>query len=615
MTKHGILKVTLASPEIKIGNPLLNVEPILNILNKTQSGLTLFPELTLTGYTAGDLFFQDIFLKQTLEALEKIIHETKYQGIYVLGLPLKIKDSLFNVAVIIQNQKILGVVPKYHLPNSKEFQEKRWFQSGYQSAFDNVSILNQIVPFGDMIFKDKNLDIAFGVEICQDMWAIQSPGNNLALSGAHVILNLSASPEIIGKSNTRKTTVIDASRRQLSTYLYTSSTFSESTTDLVFAPHKIVASLGKLIYEDNLLQATEFVTIDIDIEAIRFQRRIDSTFREEQSLVDDLKEIEVSFTKTDDYEFDYKFNKTPLLPEKEDKEAFKIANEIQVQGLIQKLKHLKTSKIIIGISGGLDSTLALLVAHQAIKRLNRNTLDIIGVTMPSKVTSDHSKSDALKLMQELGITYFEIPISDQVNLHLQSINHSDKTDITYENAQARIRTLILMDLANKYEGFVLGTGDLSEIALGWMTFNGDHMSMYNVNSGLTKTWVQELTLYHSKNDYKFIKNILESILNRPISPELKADQKTEDSVGKYEINDFMIYHLLECGASEEKLSFLVEKTFDLSKEEANLYANRFLNRFYNSQFKRQVMPEGPKVLSISLSPRGDLRIPSDIKRK
>jgi len=616
MTQHGILKVALASPEVFVGNPLLNVEPILNILNHEKAGLVLFPELSITGYSSGDLFFQIDYINKTMEALKQIMNQTTYKGVYVLGMPLKVMDALFNVAVVIQDKEILGVVPKYHLPNAKEFNEKRWFQSGFNYSLNTVEVCGKTVPFGEIVFKDKKLDIGFGVEICQDMWAIETPGDHLSLAGAHLILNLSASPENVGKPSLRKHTVLDASRSQISGYLYTASASSESTSDVVFSPHKIAAQLGDTVAESNLLNPTEVLHVDMDIEAIRYQRRIDSTFRDEQiGCAQSITLVDVVFHETDKYHFEKDLNKTPFLPKTDDVEGLKLANEIQVLGLIQKLRHLKGAKIVIGISGGLDSTLALLVAHQAMLRLNRDPKDIIGATMPSKVTSKNSKSDAILLMEGLGITALEIPIESQLKLHLESLEHAGQSDITYENAQARIRTLILMNLANKHSGFVLGTGDLSEIALGWMTFNGDHMSMYNVNAGVPKTFIQALVKHHLSSDYKFIKDVLNSILERPISPELTKDQKTEDTIGKYEINDFMLYHLLENGASEAKLSFLVQHAFDLDVKSADIYASRLLNRFYQSQFKRQVMPEGPKVLRVSLSPRGDLRLPSDIKRK
>lgn len=616
MTQHGILKVALASPKVYVGNPLQNVKPILDILENQKAGLVLFPELSMTGYSSADLFFQADYIQKSLDALEKVMTTTAYEGIYVLGMPLKVMDTLYNVAVVIQQQKILGVIPKYHLPNSKEFMEKRWFQSGAHYQLDTVEILGQEVLFGDMVFKDDALDIGFGVEICQDMWAIQTPGDYLSLAGAHLILNLSASPENVGKQNIRKTTVMDASRRQISAYLYTASASTESTTDVVFSPHKIAATYGALIKESNILNPVDVMYVDIDVEAIRYQRRIDSTFRDEQNIeTQSIPKVAVKFFKTNTYTFEPDINTAPFIPKSNVEENLNIANEIQVQGLIQKLKHLKDAKIVIGVSGGLDSTLALLVAHQAMKRLGRDLKDIIGVTMPSHVTSGASKVDAIKLMEKLGIKALEIPIEEQVKLHLKSLEHEQKADITYENAQARIRTLILMNLANKEGGFVLGTGDFSEIALGWMTFNGDHMSMYNVNGGVPKTLVQALIGHHAKHQYQDIQSILESILKRPISPELKKNQKTEDEIGRYDINDFMLYHFLENGADTQKLAFLVEHTFKLSKKESQTYADRLVHRFYNAQFKRQTMPEGPKVLRVSLSPRGDLRLPSDIKRK
>jgi NAD+ synthase (glutamine-hydrolysing) len=616
MTQHGILKVALASPEVHIGNPLLNVEPILNILNNEQSGIVLFPELSITGYTSGDLFFQADYIKKSMKALKQIMEQTTFKGVYILGMPLKIMDALYNVALVIQDNKILGAVPKYYLPNSREFGEKRWFQSGISYQLDSVEIFGEEIPFGHLVFKDKNLDIGFGVEICQDMWAISSPGDSLSLGGAHLILNLSASPENMGKPNLRKHTVLDASRSQLTGYLYSAAATSESTTDLVFSPHKIAALLGNIIAESNLLNPVEVLHVDMDIEAIRYQRRIDSTFRDEQNgYSQKLINVDVKFMETEDYQFEKNLNKHPFLPNIDVTDSYCLVNEIQVQGLTQKLKHLKGAKVIVGISGGLDSTLALLVAHQAMIRLHRDPKDIIAVTLPSKVTSNASKSDAIQLMESLGVTALEIPIESELKVHLESIQHEASNDVTYENAQARIRTLMLMNLANKHGGFVLGTGDLSEIALGWMTFNGDHMSMYNVNAGVPKTLVQALIKHHISLDFKHLSEVLGRILNRPISPELKEDQKTEDEIGTYEINDFMLYHFLYFGASEEKLAFLVEHAFGLSKEKSLNYASRLLNRFYQSQFKRQVMPEGPKVLKVSLSPRGDLRLPSDIRRK
>ncbi|VEU82299.1 Glutamine-dependent NAD(+) synthetase [Acholeplasma hippikon] len=606
----------MTTPKITIGNPKLNVKPIVELLNASISSVVLFPELSVAGYSSGDLFFQQTYINQSLEALKEIIETTTFKGIYVLGAPLKFNDVLYNTAVVIQDKKILGVIPKCFLPNSKEFYEKRWFQSGLQTNLEEVNLLGQKVPFGTLLFKDEANDISFGVEVCQDMWAMHTPGDVLSLAGAHFILNLSASTEAVGKPEVRKNTVLESSRRHFGGYFYTSSGATESSTDLIYSSHKIAASLGDLIAESDVLDDKESLVVDLDIEAIRYQRRIDSTFRDEQLFqTKQLRTIAVKFYENKDYQLSNKLNTLPFLPEENKLYALRLANELQIKGLMNKFQMMPNAKIVVGISGGLDSALALLVAHQTFKRMNRDVKDIIAVTMPSSITSTHTKSDALVLMNTLGVTALEIPIKTLVDQHLKDLNHAGSDDVTFENAQARIRTLNLMNLANQYNGFVLGTGDMSEIALGWMTFNGDHMSMYNVNAGLTKTWVQALVRYHSETAYTNVSEILNNILARPISPELKNNQSTEDSIGKYEINDFILYHFLNNGASESKCAWLVKQTFDLTDSESETYATRFFNRFYQQQFKRQPMPEGPKILKVSLSPRGELRLPSEIKRR
>lgn len=617
MTMHSYLKVALATPKIKIGNPLLNVKPILKILDETKSGLLVFPELGITGYTAGDLFYQSEFLNQSLQALKEIMEKTTYEGVYVLGIPLKIRDVLYNCAVVIQQQKILGVVPKYFLPNSKEFYEKRWFQSGHSIHQNTISLLEKEVPFGRLIFEDSKQDIAFGIEICQDMWAVQTPGDVLSLAGAHIMVNLSASTEYVSKTKQRKYTVINSSRKQVGAYLYTSNGSSESTSDVVFSSHKLVASLGELVAESSIFDEEEILITDLDVEAIKYQRRIDSTFRDDQVFQQvSIKRIPVSFKVNEKYQFELPLNKLPFLPTHNHDADYRLAHEIQVRALIQKLKSMPSQiKVIIGISGGLDSTLALLVAHQAFTKLDRNVKNIIGVTMPGDVTSKQTKSDAHLLMAALDIDAREIPIAKIVKSHLKDLGHQGKEDITYENAQARMRTMILMDLANQEGAFVLGTGDMSEIALGWMTFNGDHMSMYGINSGLTKTWVQALIDYHARHTYPSHSDILYRVLKRPITPELTSEQKTEDQIGKYVINDFLLYHFLVSGTLEERASWLLNHAFGLSPKASKTYVQRFYDRFFNQQFKRQPMPEGPKILKVSLSPRGELRLPSEIKRK
>jgi len=613
MYKNGYVKILMATPPISIGNPLLNVEPILNILDQTDAQVSLFPELCITGYSAADLFFQKDFIDKSLLALQEIINSTTNHKTFILGLPLLIDDSLYNVAVVVNDKKIIGVIPKYHLPNYKEFSEKRWFNSGSLLTLTSIKILGQKVPFGKMVFK--NDLFKFGVEICQDMWMLESPGDTLIKNGAHIIFNLSASSEYVGKSEQRKLAVIDASRRQKSAYIYTSSGPSEAVIDVVFSPHKIAASLGLLVDESNIIDNSPTLTVDVDVENIKYSRRIDSNWKELNHFdaQDGVALIDFKLQEVKEFVFTKKPNTLPFIPTTNLNEQLNIATHIQVEALISKLKNFTNPKLLIGVSGGLDSTLALLVAHKAFLKMKVSLKNIIAVTMPTANTSDRSKVDALALMKILGVKALEIPIDDMLKQHLKDIKHQDY-DVTYENAQARIRTLVLMDLANKHQGLVLGTGDLSEIALGWMTFNGDHMSMYCINAGIPKTFVKELVNYHSHHEYQSAHLILQSILEAPISPELLKNQETEKIIGKYCLNDFILYHHMVNGADEDKCAWLLGISFDLEHQKAKTITKQFFDRFYAQQFKRQVMPEGPKVLNISLSPRGEMRLPSDTKR-
>lgn len=611
--KHNFIKIDLVSPKITIGSPLLNVNPILKMLDESKADIILFPELTLSGYTAGDLFYQSFFLDEVYQSLEKIVNETTYKGIYILGLPYMVNDVLYNIAVVIQNKKIIGAIPKYFLPNTKEFYERRWFREGIKHQTFDIEILGQKVPFGHIVFKDEKSNISFGVEICQDMWGMFPPSNELVIQGAQMIFNLSSSPENIYKPETRRNIVIENSRRQIGGYFYTSSAY-ESSTDLVFSDHKIAAVNGDLIDESDPSTLTERLTIDINIEFIRHQRRMDTNFKDIKENLPYVRKVSVEFKEDENFKFAKAIETQPFLPGGK-VEDFSFIHTLQVRALVQKLSSIPTKRVIIGMSGGLDSTLAMLVLYDAYKALNRDVKDIIGVTLPSEVTSHATKSDALRLMESLGVTSLEIPIKDELNVHLNQINHKKLEDVTYENAQARIRTLYLMNLSNQYDGIVLGTGDLSEIALGWMTFNGDHMSMYNPNSGIPKTIIRALVLYHAEHGFKMLENVLKNIAKRPISPELKSNQLTEDSIGRYEINDFMLYYHLVEGADENTLTFLVKEAFMLDDFVVEQYVTRFFKRFYTQQFKRIPMPEGPKIFKVSLSPRGDLRLPADIKRK
>jgi NAD+ synthase (glutamine-hydrolysing) len=616
MFEQGILKVCAVTPHIIVGDIQFNQKSIINTLDSLQSGIAVFPELTVTGYSASDLFYQNEFLEEALASLQSIMISTTYQGVYILGMPLDIYGALYNTAVVIQQKKILGVIPKYYIPNHHEFYEKRWFHSGVDSNMTEITLCNQTVPFGALIFMEHEKHIRFGVEICQDLWATYAPSDDMSLAGANLIFNLSASTEYVTKPKIREIAVLDHSRKQMGAYVYTSTGVFESTSEVSFSPHQLIAVNGELVASYNVSDiVSHTLYADIDIEGINFLKRQDSTYRDmhfKHVRTYTLVPFQLAFTKN--YVFHTPLNPLPFIPK--DKEAVLEALNIQALALQKRLLSMPehSRNIVIGISGGLDSTLALLCAHKAVTALKRDPKTIIGVSMPSEVTSSKTKTRAHKLMSYLGVTELEIPIQDTVDIHLKSIAHKGLEDITYENAQARIRTLNLMDLSNQHQGFVLGTGDLSEIALGFMTYNGDHMSMYAINSGLPKTWIRILVSYYAEHIHKDIKDVLQEVIDARVTPELKKDQDTEDSIGRYDINDFMIFHHLVQGADQLKMVFLLKHSYHLSEEDALVYVKRFFKLFYQSQFKRQTMPEGPKILSFSLSPRGEYRMPSDVKK-
>ncbi len=617
MYQHGYLKVAAATPKISVGDIFHNEKEIIDLLDHTQASIVVFPELTITGYSASDLFYQESFLKDAQSALSHILEKTTYQGVYILGMPLDVMGVLYNVAAVCQNKKILGIVPKQYIPNGHEFYEKRWFHSGLDTEIKEIQLLNQRVPFGYLLFEHKKHELRFGVEVCQDIWATYSPSDELSLHGASLIFNLSASSEYVGKQASRRHVVLDHSRKQIAAYVYTTTGHFESSSEVVFSNHKLIASLGEMVAESMPFDIEETMLVaDLDMTAIAYQKRQDSTYRDQHmKIFHEFQIVEFNLIETNAFKFEKPLNPLPFINLNHQEEDLKVANHLQIYGLVKKLESLPKSanKIIVGISGGLDSALALIVSHQAMKILNRDPKDIIAVTMPAQATSKNSKSFALDLMEKLGVTCLEIPIKEEVTNHLKAINH-EALDVTYENAQARMRTLVLMDLANKYGGFVLGTGDLSEIALGWMTYNGDQMSMYAVNAGLPKTWVQHLIKFHAEHEYADVRDTLLGILNAPITPELLDNQETELSIGKYEINDFILYHHLQQGADEDKIRWLLPYAFDLTNDEVLVYVKRFYQRFYTQQFKRQTLPEGPKILGVSLSPRGEYRMPSDIRK-
>ena len=618
MYKNGFIKVASVTPKLKVGNPDYNVREMLRLLNKVKSSIAVFPELSVTAYTCNDLFFQESLIQRTKKAIKLFLKENTFPGVVFIGAPLEVDGVLYNTAFVIQKNVILGIVPKFYLPNTGEFYEKRWFQSGFEivSQVSEVVYLDQIVPFGHLVFKAEDEELSFGVEICEDMWAPISPGNILALNGARLIVNLSASNETLGKRGLRRQSILEHSRRNQGAYVYSSAGVNESTSETVFSGHNLIAQNGELLVEtENFSQESEIIYGDVDLSKIDFARRTSSSYRDTINRYSfDYTRVLFQLEETKDYDFESKMDQTPFVPKTDLKENFLKIAALQENALIKRMKHIKAKRIVVGVSGGLDSTLALLIAVRVYDLLDLPRKDIIGVTMPGLHTGDVTKNHADALMKHLGISVKEIDIKKHTLEHFSLIDHDGKTqDIAYENTQARLRTTILMNLANKEKGIVLGTGDLSELVLGWCTYNGDQMSMYGINSGIPKTLVRFMITEYAL--FKFneeIRHILEGIVDTPITPELTANQTTEETIGKYEVNDFMIHRLFRFGDDEERIVWLLEKTFDLSREESERYAHQFFTRFYSQQFKRQALPDGPKILDIGISPRGDLRLPSDI---
>lgn len=627
--KHGYVKVAAGVPFVKVADCFYNIERTEAMVRRAaeqQVELLTFPELGITGYTCGDLFLQPYLLEEAEAAVNELAARTADLSLlFIVGMPLRVEEKLYNAAVAIQKGKILGAIPKTYLPNYREFQEKRWFSSSYDLPYSTAKIGDHIVPIGhDLILKSGNIGI--GVEICEDMWSPLTPGTRLALYGAHIIFNLSASNENAGKNTYLRSLISSLSSQQITGYVYASCGNGESSTDLVYTGKAFIAENGVILGEMPRFQQTERLLVsDLDVARIQTERMINSTFRKAASHYADDRLIVVPFelNETEDYDMTRPIERDPFMPSTVDlKERSEEMFEIQTTGLIQRLRHLNGSKVVIGVSGGLDSTLALLVAVHAMDVLERNRKDVIAVTMPGLGTSRRTKSNALELMKLLGVTAREIPIGEAALAHLKAIGHDAVTeDVTYENAQARERTQVLMDLANLEGGFVLGTGDLSELALGWATYNGDHMSMYNVNGSIPKTSIQTM-ITHLADDYTpEIATVLHDIVATPVSPELKNNsedgeaitQKTEQIIGPYEVHDFYIYHMLHNAYSPEKLYFMAQKAFadKYTGEQLKEYLKIFIRRFFSQQFKRNTMPDGPKVGVVSLSPRGTWRMPSD----
>lgn len=618
MVKNGFVKISLISPKLEVGNPMFNVLEMLKTLQGNPSAIAVFPELGISAYTCNDLFFHKSLFDDVNDAVSTLLSKNQFPGVIVCGLPLIVEEMVLNVAMVIQKDKILGVIPKFYLPNTKEYYEKRWFKSGFDVVdhFKEINFLNQTIPFGNLIFSKD--DFNFGVEVCEDMWATITPGNLLSVNGANVIINISASNETLGKESVRRNAVLEHSRKNCGVYVYCSAGASESTSETVFSGHNIVSSNGELLTESEKFSLqSEILYADLDILKLSHERRNNSSFRDSILKYRYLYQtVPFDLCESDDYEFTKPLNTLPFVPEKNQLHDFHKIASIQEYGLAKRITHIGIEHLVIGVSGGLDSSLALLVACRAFDTLKLDRKGIKAITMPALATSDRTLVNARKLMKLLGVDVEEIDIKDHVLEHLKLLNHDGVTeDLTYENAQSRARTMILMNLANKVNGIVLGTGDLSEIALGWSTYNGDQMSMYNVNGGVPKTLVKfMIKMYADQLFSEEIKTCLYDILDTPITPELKKNQSTENLIGKYEINDFILYRFLVCGDEEERIRFLLKKAFKLTEKEIVDYTSHFMKRFFSQQYKRQASPDSPKVLEYALSPRSDFRMPSDVKR-
>ena len=632
MNKYGFLRVAAASIKLKVTDTKFNVEEIKSVIKsayESRVSVIVFPELCITAYTCGDLFGQDLLIKSAEDAVLNLLKYTENIDMVVfVGVPVPVKQYLFNCAVAIYKGKILGIVPKTYIPNYSEFYEKRWFSSSTDFDEKEISYCGCSVPFGcDILFQNEDIkEYCIGVEICEDLWAPVPPTSYAALSGASVLLNLSASNELVNKAAYRTELVKQQSARLIAAYVYSSSGVHESTTDLVFSGHLLISENGELLKQsDRFERNSTFIAADIDLQKLTYERRKDLTFK------DSIEKSHVNFRKVlfkqdikDNENIMRRINPFPFVPsraETRDERCREIFN-IQIAALAKRIEHTGCTKAVIGVSGGLDSTLALLVILKTFDLLGIKRENIYTITMPGFGTTDRTYSNTVKLCNSLGTCLKEINIVNAALLHFKDIGHDPKKlDVTYENVQARERTQILMDTANKVGGLVIGTGDLSELALGWSTYNGDHMSMYAVNCSVPKTLVRYLVRWVSENqvDNK-TSEILMDILDTPVSPELlPADkngmiaQKTEDIIGPYELHDFFLYHMMKYGASPEKIAFLAFNAFGdrYGKEEILKWLKSFYKRFFSMQFKRSCIPDGPKVGTISLSPRGDLRMPSD----
>ena len=626
--QDGFVKIAAATPALRVADCAYNASEIITLAKQAAdkgAKLIVFPELCLTGYTCGDLFLQQTLLDGALTALETVRDETaKLDAAIVVGLPLRVCGKLFNVAAVLCGGVIEGIIPKLCIPGYSEFYEQRHFTSGAGMPFQAISVCGQDTLFSGgtpLVFPCNSMsDFSFGVEICEDLWASEPPSAKLAQAGAHIIVNLSASDELVGKADYRRDLVRQQSGRLLCAYLYADAGFGESTQDLVFAGHNLIAENGAILAESRLFEGG-VIYADIDVQRLAHERQRMNTFEAKVDLGSPMAQpLRLHLDEND--LTDRTFPRTPFVPSNkaQREERCEEILTIQAVGLATRLRAAHATTAVIGLSGGLDSTLALIVTAHAFDRLGLDRKGILAVTMPCFGTTARTRGNAEKLAEAYGATLKTVDIKAAVDQHFADIGHDwDDHSVTFENAQARMRTLVLMDLANKCGGMVVGTGDLSELALGWATYNGDHMSMYGVNASVPKTLVRYLVAYEADHTLGELSDVLYDVLDTPVSPELlppkdgEISQKTEDLVGPYELHDFFLYYMLRFGYPPRKIYRAARKTFAGVYDDSTIkkWLVTFIRRFFTQQFKRSCLPDGPKVGTVALSPRGDWRMPSD----
>ncbi|MBQ7162444.1 MAG: NAD(+) synthase [Bacteroidales bacterium] len=628
--KYGFVKVAAAVPSLRVADAAYNAGQIISLMNqadKQQVEIVCFPELSVTGYTCGDLFFQQALLQAAEEALSKILYASEDLALTaIVGMPLCWGGRLYNVAVALHKGIILSVVPKSYLPGNHEFYEPRWFSSGLDLETTRISLCGQDCPLGTRLLTDTG-NACFAIEICEDLWSVVPPSSHHALAGADVVFNLSASNELTGKHDYLLQLIAQQSGRCLCGYVYASAGYGESSTDLVFGGNGIIAESGTLLAQSERFSfEQQLIVSEIDIERLRHDRLHSASFKQDERPAG-YQTVAIPEANQENESLTREIRALPFVPQPDEmdtrcREIF----AIQVGGLVKRMEHTGAKTAVVGISGGLDSTLALLVCVKAFDQMGRGRHDIVGITMPGFGTSDRTHTNAVNLMKYLHVTNKEIDIKAACRQHFSDIGHDEsRHDVVYENSQARERTQILMDYANAVGGLVIGTGDLSELALGWATFNGDHMANYGVNGGVPKTLIRYLVRWVADNEMdEASRTTLLDVLDTPVSPELlptdklgRIAQKTEDLVGPYELHDFFLYYMLRYGFGPEKVLFLARHAFQGQYDEAVIrhWLQTFVGRFFAQQFKRSCLPDGPKVGSIGLSPRGDWRMPSDAVAK